>query len=196
MHFWWSGSDHLRVVRLEGVNGDVHWCCPFCGDLRLFGEEQLAAVHFQALHRPVGVGIGDLEGRDMELTASSVEMGSIEGETWSSMETAMTEEGTYSSLETTVGTNSYSSMETLPEAPTSNSMEMISVDSDQRDDPHTDELPAGGIERPTQIDSVRGTLSSWGVQLCDTPETCYSCGNLVEQMGMRWAEPGSRVSLN
>lgn len=92
-------------------------------------------------------------------------------------------ETTTSSIETTTDVGTYNSVETYTETLTNDSSDWMSVDSIQR----TDEVSMDELQ--PQTDRVRKAFSHCGIDLCDTPEDCYSCTDLITQISDRLAGP-------
>ncbi|KAL8644708.1 MAG: hypothetical protein Q9210_007116 [Variospora velana] len=175
LEHYWSREDHPKVVvTSQGLVWGCPWGCPFCGETRSFESREAAFMHFHRLHHPLGVGMAM---RDAQITEESTNVRMADGETQSSMETVV-ETGTYSSIETGTRAGTSSSVNTYPKASTYSSVEAMSVDSTHNHNLQAEEMPASKAEEDrAQIDRIQ---KQWGVQLCDNPRVCSSCGNLLD----------------
>ncbi|KAL9018709.1 MAG: hypothetical protein Q9185_004023 [Variospora sp. 1 TL-2023] len=175
LEHYWSREDHPKVIVLsQCLVGGCPWRCPFCGETRSFESREMAFMHFHRLHYPLEVGMAT---RDAQLAEESTNVRMANGETQSSMETVV-ETGKSSPIETGTRAGTSSSMDAYPKVLTYSSIETMSVDSTHYHNLQTDEVPASkDDEDGAQIDRIQ---KQWGVQLCDNPRECSSCGNLLD----------------
>ncbi|KAI4169025.1 MAG: hypothetical protein LQ348_007363 [Seirophora lacunosa] len=183
---YWRFKSHPKVIFRQ----KACWECPFCGVARSFRYKEGAMMHFKTFHglaptteESTEVRMADEETQSSAETMagtgtySSMETG-VGGGTSSSMDTYL-EASTYSSMDTGVGGGTSSSMDTYPQSSAHSSrkiMEMMSIDSILNHDVQTEMVPASKAE---QVQAQIGGMREKGVQLCDNPQDCYSCANLL-----------------